>query len=721
MTSTSTRLHTPTIEITIDPHNVAVVTLNDPNQRTNTMNAAFRASLSAAIDYLHERRTVISGVVVTSAKRTFFAGGDLHDILAYAPADADRVQAETEQIKSDLRRLETLGKPVVAAINGAALGGGLELALACHHRIAIDDPRTLIGLPEATLGLLPGGGGIVRTVRLLGIDAALDSVLLPGKRFSPSAARERGLIDAVVAEVGDLIPAAKAWIATHPEATQPWDRPGFTTPGGTMADVGYAATVGQRVGRLRAQLNGAPYPAPRAIVAAAIEGAHLSFDAASDIETRYFVELAVGAIAKNLISANFLDMARVRSGAARPSGQPTFSARRIGVIGAGMMGAGIAYVAAKNGLEVALMDLSLEAAERGKNYSRRLVAKTVSRGGDEDHGNALLDRITTVSTFDDLAGSDLVIEAVFEDPDLKRATFAELQDRFPEVLLASNTSTLPIAELAQDLARPDRLIGMHFFSPVDKMELLELVVAEHTSAASTAQAFDIALQLGKTPIVVNDSRGFFTSRVIGKYLDEAVAMLGEGIAAASIEQAALQAGYPVGPLQLLDETSFSLPRKVRKETRAATEASGRPWTVHPAEPIMDELIDRYGRDGRAAGGGFYAYEGGQRCRLWPGLTDLFGGGTEIPFADIKERLLFSESLEALRCMREGVICSTADANVGSILGIGYPRWTGGVVQYAGSYPGGAEGFIRRADDLAARYGERFAAPQGLDEIINADG
>jgi 3-hydroxyacyl-CoA dehydrogenase/enoyl-CoA hydratase/3-hydroxybutyryl-CoA epimerase len=696
---------------------VVVLTLDDPDQSANTMNAAYIASMRAAVARLEAERDDIAGVVITSAKKTFFAGGDLNDLIRAQPSQAAELTASIDGVKADLRRLETLGRPVVAAINGAALGGGLEIALACHHRIAADVPGVQIGFPEVTLGLLPGAGGVTRTVRLLGIQTALMEVLLQGQRLDPRAAKELGLIDDVVATIDDLVPAAKAWIAANPGAAARWDRPGYKIPGGTPSTPALAANLPAMPALLRRQLKGAPMPAPRAILAAAVEGAAVDVDTASRIETRYMVNLMTGQVAKNMIQAFFFDLQHINAGGSRPGGYPAYAAAKVGVLGAGMMGAAIAYVAAKAGIDVVLKDITLEAGTKGKGYAETLEAKALSRGRTTaERSERLLDRITPTADPADFAGVDFVIEAVFESPALKREVFAEIQDIVnPDAVLGSNTSTLPITTLAEGVDRPGDFIGIHFFSPVDKMPLVEIIRGEKTSDEVLAKVFDFVRQIRKTPIVVNDSRGFFTSRVIGTFLNEAVAALGEGVPASSIEQAGLQAGYPAPPLQLMDELTLTLPRKIRVATRAAVEAAGGTWHPHGAERVIDAMVDIHGRSGRSTGAGFYEYdESGRRTGLWPGLRDAFGGtSTDVPFADLQDRMLFAEALETVKCFDEGVLASVPDANIGSIFGIGFPAWTGGVVQYIVGYPGGLAGFVARARELAARYGDRFTPPPSL--------
>ena len=516
---------------------IVVLTLDDPTASANTMNDLYRESMDNAIDRLYAEKDApeggIAGVVITSAKKTFFAGGNLHAILRATPADAQTVFELSEGMKADLRRLETLGRPVVAAINGAALGGGLEIALACHHRIVVDDDKVDLGLPEVTLGLLPGGGGVTRTVRMLGIQSALMDVLLQGPRFKPAQAKEKGLVDELVKSRDDLVPAAKQWIKAHADdpaaATNPWDRDGYKMPGGTPSSPSLAAFLPAFPAMLRKQAKGAHYPATRAIMAAAIEGAQVDFDTACRIESRYMAQLITGSNSKNMIQAFFLDISAINSGLLRPEGVAKFTATKVGVLGAGMMGAGIAYSCARAGMDVVLKDVSQEAADKGKAYSDGILSKAVQRGKmDEKKKGEILARITPSTEPNDLKGCDLVIEAVFEDPTLKAKVFGEIQDVVnPDALLCSNTSTLPITELAEGVNRPEDFIGLHFFSPVDKMPLVEIIRGARTSDEAVAKALDVVMQIRKTPIVVNDSRGFYTSRVIGTMVNEGLAMLGE--------------------------------------------------------------------------------------------------------------------------------------------------------------------------------------------------
>lgn len=707
-----------------DQDGIVTLVLDDPTQSVNTMNAAFTDAFEAAVARLGQTEG-LRGVIITSAKKTFFAGGDLRLLIAARPEDAEQVFTSSLRLKRSLRALETLGRPVVAAVNGSALGGGLELALACHHRIALTAPGSKLGLPEVTLGLLPGGGGVVRTVRLLGIADALLKVLLTGRQYRPTAALEAGLVHELADTRGELIAKARAYIEANESAQQPWDVKGYKIPGGTPATPALAANLPAFPANLRKQLAGAPYPAPRNVLAAAVEGAQVDVDTAMVIEARYFTELVCGQTAKSMIQALFFDMQAVNSGASRPAGILERPVTKVAVLGAGMMGAGIAYSCAKAGLQVVLKDVSTEAAERGKAYSASLLDKAVARGrSTAAQREALLGRITATGDAADLAGCDAVIEAVFENVELKQKVFQEIEGVLaPDALLCSNTSTLPISLLAEGVERDTDFIGLHFFSPVDKMPLVEIIRGTRTGEEAVARAFDLVRRIGKTPIVVNDSRGFFTSRVIGQFINEGVAMVAEGVEPASVEQAAAQAGYPAKVLSLLDELTLTLPRKIRGEARRAVEAAGGVWTEHPAEAVIDRMVDEFDRPGRSGGAGFYDYDAdGRRTRLWPGLREHFTrADVELPFEDLKERMLFAEALDSVRCLEEGVLTSVADANVGSILGIGFPAWTGGVLQYINGYRGGVAGFAARARELAAAYGERFAPPVMLERIAAEGG
>ncbi len=704
---------------------IVVLTLDDPSQSANVMNTVYADSMRAIVARLQEEREQISGVIITSAKKTFFAGADLNELRRITPANARQFAEFLQEVKAQLRIIETLGVPVVAAINGAALGGGLEIALAAHHRVMVDDPKAVIGFPEVALGLLPGAGGVTRTVRMIGIAQALMGILLQGqKRFRSTEAKELGLVDEIVPTVEELVPAARRWIeeklASGEPVGQPWDADKkYRIPGGTPSTPSFAANLPAFPANLRKQLKGASMPAPLSVMAAAVEGAQVDFDHALEIEGRYFIELATGQIAKNMIQAFWFDLNRVNGDRGRAVDSEPHGATKVVILGAGMMGAAIAYVSAKAGIEVILKDVSLEAAQRGKEYSVKLVQKAVERGrSSQEEADALLARIHPSERPEDAAGADLVVEAVFEDPTIKQQVWREIGPHVSsDALLGSNTSTLPITGLAKNVARPEDFIGIHFFSPVDKMPLVELVRGERTSDITTFRALDFVKQIKKTPIVVNDSRGFFTSRVIGTFINEGISMLAEGIPPATIEQAASQAGYPAPVLQLSDELNLKLMRKIRIAAQEAG-ADGAGWDNKGAVVVIDRMLDEFERPGRLEGRGFYEYADGRRIGLWTGLRDAFPpvpDPGELSLRDLEERMLFIEAIESVRCHDEGVIESVADANIGSIFGIGFPPWTGGVLQYIDGYDGGLTGFVERARELAASYGERFEPPTALVE------
>jgi 3-hydroxyacyl-CoA dehydrogenase/enoyl-CoA hydratase/3-hydroxybutyryl-CoA epimerase len=709
-----------TIQWDKDADGIVTLTMDDPTGSANVMNEHYQQSMHTAVERLFAEQESVTGVVITSAKKTFFAGGDLKGMINLGPENAGEAFDMVQAVKADLRTLETFGKPVVAAINGAALGGGLEIALACHHRIAADVKGSQIGLPEVTLGLLPGGGGVTRTVRMFGIQKAFMEILSQGTRFKPAKAKETGLVDEVLPTVEELVPAAKAWIKANPDShVQPWDAKGYKMPGGTPSSPGLAGILPSFPALLKKQLKGAPMPAPRAILDAAVEGAQVDFDTASRIESRYFTQLVTGQVAKNMIQAFFLDLQFINSGGSRPEGIGKVPITKIGVLGAGMMGAGIAYVSAKAGFDVVLKDVNIEAAQKGKAYSEKIEAKALERGRTtQEKSDALLARITPSADPADFKGVDFVIEAVFESVELKHTVFQEIEDIVePNALLGSNTSTLPITGLAAGVKRQEDFIGIHFFSPVDKMPLVEIIKGEKTSDEALARVFDYTLAIGKTPIVVNDSRGFFTSRVIGTFVNEALAMLGEGVVPASIEQAGSQAGYPAPPLQLSDELNLELMHKIAVASRKGIEEAGGTYEAHPAEAVVEKMIE-IGRPSRLKGAGFYEYADGKRVGLWSGLKETFGSGTtELPLQDMIDRMLFAEALETQKCIDEGVLMTTADANIGSIMGIGFPPWTGGSAQYIVGYEGpagtGKAAFVARAKELAAKYGDRFLPPDSL--------
>ena len=688
---------------------IVVLTLDMPGQSANTMNAAYREAMAATVARLEAERDSIAGVIITSAKKTFFAGGDLNELIKVDKAHAKEFYASVRVLKAQLRRLETLGKPVVAAINGAALGGGWEICLACHYRVALDDKSVQLGLPEVTLGLLPGGGGVVRMVRLLGLEKALP-YLLEGKKIRPQQALQAGLINELAADRTELLAKSRAWILANPQARQPWDNKAYQIPGGTPSNPKVAQMLAIAPSILRSKTNGC-FPAPEKILCAAVEGAQVDFDTAHLIETRYFTELVTGQVAKNMIGTFWFQLNQINAGSSRPQGFAPYVTRKVGVLGAGMMGAGIAYASACAGIDVVLKDIDLAAAEKGKAHSAALLDKKVSRGQltAEQRENTLA-RIHPTQDDADLAGCDLIIEAVFEDRELKARVSAAAQRVVgADAVIASNTSTLPISGLATAVPDQGKFIGLHFFSPVDKMPLVEIIKGAHTSDETLARGFDFVLQINKTPIVVNDSRGFFTSRVFGTFTNEGIAMLGEGVAAPMIETEARKAGMPVGPLAVSDEVSLSLMSHIRQQTVKDLQAEGKAVPTHPATAVIDLWVNEYKRMGKAAGGGFYEYPAGGQKYLWPELKRRFElPGQQISPQDIRDRLLFIQAIETVRCVEEGVLMSTADANVGSIFGIGFAAWSGGALQFINQY--GLNDFIARARYLAEQYGDRFTPP-----------
>jgi 3-hydroxyacyl-CoA dehydrogenase/enoyl-CoA hydratase/3-hydroxybutyryl-CoA epimerase len=692
-----------------DSEQIVTLTIDMPGQSANTMSGAFKEAFQATLDRLEAERDEIAGVIIASAKKSFFAGGDLNDLIAVRADQAEEFFRRSLASKGNLRRLEKLGKPVVAAINGAALGGGWEICLASHARFCLDDDKIALGLPEVTLGLLPGAGGVTRMTRLLGLQAALP-YLMDGKQFTPAAGVKAGLITGLAADRDDMLAQARAWIRANPAPRQPWDQDGYKVPGGLPGDAAQVAFIRGATGALLKKTRGC-YPAPAAILAAAVEGLMVDIDTALRIEARYFTSLVIHPVSKNMIGTFFFQMNEIKAGKSRPAGFERTSFSRIGVLGAGMMGAGIAYANALRGLTTVLKDVSLEAAQKGKAYTEKLLSKRVEQGAmSAPQREAILALIVPTADTADLAGCDLIIEAVFEQRELKAQLTREAEPHLaPGGVMASNTSTLPITGLASASCKPENFIGLHFFSPVDKMPLVEIIKGKLTSAETVARAYDYVLQIGKTPIVVNDSRGFFTSRVFRTFRMEGLAMLAEGLDPAMIENAGVQVGMPVGPLAVADEVSMALGLSVIQQTRADFADEGKAWVPHPGDAVLEKMVLELKRPGRAGGGGFYQYPADGRKFLWPGLAEHYPrSDRQIPFIDMKERILFIQSVESVRCLEEGVLESVRDANIGSIFGIGAPKWSGGTLQYINQY--GVRKFALRAAELAARYGKRFEPP-----------
>ena len=697
---------------------VVLVAIDLAGQSVNVMNDAFATMLDAVLARLEAERDSIRGVILTSGKSGFVAGGDVAKILELRAAGPEAAFAFVQKLKSQLARLESLGRPVVAALNGTALGGGLELALACHHRVAIDDAKSQIGFPEVGLGILPAAGGVVRTVRMLGLLKALP-LLTEGARLKPSAALAQGLVDALATNREDMLSKARAWIDADPQPRQPWEAKGYTIPGGGMYAPENLGTMSMFSGMIFKKTRGL-LPAAERILRLACESTQMGVDAAMRAESRAFAELLMEPATEGLIRTLFIQTAEIASGASRPAGIARGKVTRLGVVGAGMMGRGIAWAAASVGIAVALRDLSLETAERGVAYSRDLADKAVARGrmtaADRD---ALLNRITVTQDMADLADCDVVVEAVFEDVALKHRVIAEIEAAVgPATVVATNTSTLPIAMLAKASTRPESFIGMHFFSPVDKMNVVEVICGAQTSPECLARAYDLTQQIKKTPIVVNDSRGFFTSRVFAVFADEGDRLLKEGVDPVVIESAARAGGMPVGPLAVQDEVMMDMLGRSHETNRALdAELNGAYAETYAVCGELCALMTAAGRPGRAAGAGFYDYASDGGKRIWPGVYERFGGDTPIAFEDARDRMMYRMVVEAAHCLDEGVVTTERDGNVGSIMAFGFPAYSGGVFQFVRS--AGAREFLKRSGALASTYGERFRVSEGFAARMSA--
>ncbi|MGI9285511.1 MAG: 3-hydroxyacyl-CoA dehydrogenase NAD-binding domain-containing protein [Pseudomonadales bacterium] len=703
-----------------DSDGIVTITM-DMTGPVNAMNGEFRNAMTETIARL-EMEAGLTGVVFASAKKVFFAGGDLNELLAAQPGEEAEFMAMLERVKAQLRFLENLPVPVVAAINGAALGGGFEICLASNYRIAYNHKSVQLGCPEVSLGLLPGGGGVVRMVNLLGLEAALP-YLVEGKKVTPDKALKVGMIHETVVSIDELVPRAKAWIlenkGSEDAAVQPWDRKGFKIPGGDANSPTLAQFLMMAPAMLRQKTRGL-LPAPEEILDCAIEAARLDLDSALRIESRGLTRLVMTPEAKNMITTFFFQMNKVNGGASRPQGYDKHTVKKVGILGAGMMGQGIAYASAVAGIEVVLKDISVEAADKGKSYSEKLLTKQVAKGRmAEEQKAAVLDLITPSAEDTDLQGCDLIIEAVFENIELKnKITTASEHYLAEDGVWGSNTSSLPITQLAEVSSKPENFIGIHFFSPVDKMPLIEIICGARTSDETLAKAFDYARQIRKTPIVVNDSLGFFTSRTFGTYLDEGVRLLTEGLHPVQIDNLGKALGMPVGPLAVHDEVSLELTRKAH----ATWKDMGREGDLGENDAMREviaTMIGEYQRGGRYHGGGFYEYSEDGSKTIWPQLFELYHkADVELPEQDIKDRLLFRQVIEALKCLESNVLRTVADGNIGSIMGIGAPVHTGGLIQFVNTY--GLQKFIDRCDELANTYGERFKAPAIVGEKLAAD-
>jgi len=709
---------------------IATITFDEAGSPVNTMCEQWQSDLTEVTAQVGKDKDAIRGIVLASAKSTFFAGADLKATMRLQPSDAPRVFREIEQTKKNFRTLETLGKPVVSCLNGTALGGGWEVALIGHYRVAVDDRKIQFGLPELTLGLIPGASGITKMTRLLGLLGA-QPYILESKLFHPREALELGLVHELVADAAALRPAALAWIEQHAGSGtpvhHPWDDKNYKMPGGTPSNPKVAGMLAVAPAMLKRKTRGL-YPAPEYALAAMVEGAQVDFDTALRIESRYLAKLIVSPVAKNMINTFFFNSNAIKAGQSRPGSSsgagaiPRWKPQKVGILGAGMMGGAIAYVQAGRGIATVLRDVTTEKAEAGRDYSRKLTQTRVDKGRmSAQEQQALVAQITPTDSVQALQGCDLIIEAVFENRELKARVTQEAEPMLaPGGVFASNTSTLPITGLAKASRDPRKFIGIHFFSPVDKMKLVEIIRGQQTDDETVAHAFDYVQAIGKIPIVVNDSRGFFTSRVFGTFVMEAAAMIGEGIPAAVVEHAGIQAGMPVGPLAVMDATALSLSVHVLDQTRADYRAEGGTYIASPGELLVERMVKEFDRNGRTAGAGFYEYptEPGAKKYLWPQLKPLFEKpGLQWNMQDLQDRLLYRQAIETARCLSERVLTTVHDANVGSIFGIGFPAWTGGTLQFI--YGMGIDAFCARAAQLAQQYGPGFAITAKVADAIRS--
>ncbi len=708
----------------VDEDGIAVITFDVPGRSMNTITAGVMKELPEIVERIKTDASIKGAVLQSGKPSGFCAGADLGEMgsnAATADGSAeDRLKAAFDgafAMNKMLRSLETCGKPIACALEGLALGGGLEIALACHYRVAADNPKSQFGLPESKVGLLPGAGGTQRLPRLIGVQNAA-MMILQGESKKPAEAKALNIVHELV-EPGQTLRAAKKWLKGSPKATQPWDEKGFRVKDGPYSPGGAMAFVGGNAMLMKQSYGN--YPAQKHIMSCLYEGLQVPMDAALRIETRYFVKTLQTPQARAMIRSLFLSMQELSKGANRPQGVAKYEIRKVAVIGAGFMGAGVSYVQAMAGVETVLIDTTMEAAEKGKAYSRKLLDKRVTRGQmTQDKADAVLALIKPTTSYDDVKGADFVVEAVFENREIKAEVTKKAEAQLaPDAVFGSNTSTLPITGLAEASERPKNFIGVHFFSPVDKMGLVELILGKETSEETLAKAIDYVLKIKKTPIVVNDSRGFYTSRIVGTFIGEGLAMLSEGIKPAIIENIGKQAGMPVGPLSLNDEVALDLSWKIREQTKKDL---GDKYKASAVDPIIEEMVVKLQRFGRKNGKGFYDYPADGKKRLWPGITDLVATKiAECPpalKAELIKRILYVQALETARCFEEGILTTARDADVGSILGWGYAPYTGGTASLIDGV--GVKKFVEQCDALADKYGERFE-PNALLREMAANG
>ncbi len=698
----------------IDPDDIVTITMDMPGRPVNVINKDFFDSFQEIIKKLKNEKK-LKGVILTSAKDTFLAGGDIE--MLFELSESKEAFNMAEFGKKWMLEFETLGVPIVAALNGSALGAGMELALACHYRLSVNNPKVKFGFPEVTLGLLPGGGGITRLVRLLGLEKAMP-FLLEGHQIGPDKAKRDGLIHDTAIDLEDLFKKSRQWIFNNPKSEQPWHKKGAKIPGGGPQ---HPSLVNKLIFApiLLQKKTWGNYPAAKAIMASAVEGSMVDFETASRIESRAFAEVVTGKECKNILKVAWFQLKEINQGLNRPKSIPPKEIKKVGVLGAGMMGHGITYASALNGIDTVMIDKNEEIAKKGYKKIEVILEQSFKNGKiSEEKRKQILSKIKYGTDLSILKGCDLIIEAVFEDRTVKATMTNEAESYLDENgIFASNTSTLPITSLAKNSKRPDNFIGLHFFSPVHKMKLVEIIKGEKTTDQTLAKAFDFVIKIKKIPIVVNDSRAFYTSRVFGTYVHEGMALLNEGNDPQLIESAGKKAGMPVGPLALMDEVNLKLSQKIKIQTKKDLEEEGKEFKVNPGDDVLDFMIEKLKRTGKAEGAGFYEYPNEGKKYLWPRLREYFPMTSKpLNIDQMVERLMFIQVLETIRCYEEKVIRSQADANIGSLFGWGFAPFKGGTFQYIFDY--GVKRFFDRAEEMVADYGDRFSPPDILKEMAS---